>query len=167
MQNDQIAHLAGVFDAVGAITVHVSKKEDRRIGYSFSPLVSMTRPTTQERLRRKLDAYCEANAVQHSVGKKTRPDSQDAFLFEVKSPEAIRRFLHPMKGYFVVQDENVTIMLEEILPRVEADEHLTKPGLYELMGYADVLRETSRYGGTAKYTQSYFADLWREEVIDG
>lgn len=164
MENDQVAHLAGIFDAVAAITVHVTKEEDRRIGYSFSPLVTLTRPKSHKTLMGKLDAYCAESNIRYSLGEKIRTQGEDALYFEVKNPKAIRKFLRPMMDYFVVQHENATIMLEEVLPRVEADEHLTKQGLYELMGYADTLRKDSRYGGKAKYTQWYFVDLWGEEL---
>ncbi|AGM10941.1 HNH endonuclease [Halorubrum tailed phage 7] len=160
MERDHVAHLAGVFDVVGSVTAQLTKTEDTRIGFRFHPLIRINRPEDQEVLMGKLDAYCEDYDVDHSITK--RSDS-GSFVFEAKSPEGIRNFLMPMMDYLVVNHEEAIIMLEEILPRVEDDLHLTEDGLIEIMGYVDRLRETSRYGAEAKYTQSYFEDLWNAE----
>lgn len=160
MERDHVAHLAGVFDVVGSLTAQITKTDDTRIGFRFHPVVRINRPADEEVLMGKLDAYCEDYDVDHSI---TQRSDSGSFVFEAKSPEGIRNFLEPMMDYLVVNHEEALIMLEEILPRVEADEHLTEDGLIEIMGYVDTLRESARYGAEPKYTQSYFEDLWRAE----
>ena len=163
MENDHIAHLAGVFDVVGSITASITKTEDTRIGFRFHPVIRLTRPVSEEILMGKLDAYCEDYGVDHSI---TQRSDTDSLVFEAKSPEGIRNFLAPMLDYLVVSHEESIIMLDEILPRVESGEHLSEEGLVEIMGFVDTLRESARYGAEPKYTQKYFEDLWAEQLSE-
>jgi len=161
MKPDQVAHLAGVFDATGRITAHVIDGGGTRIGYRIEPLLRLQRPPWDAPLFGKLDAYCEDEAIRHSMFERQSGD-RERLIFEVKHPESIRRFLTPMMDYFVSKHREATIMLEDVLPVIEADEHLEKQGFYDLMGHVDTLRSTARYGGDPKYNQSYFAEEWGE-----
>jgi len=162
MEDIHIAHLAGVFDAVGTITGHITKKESQQFNYRFDPLVRLYRPADQEALLGKFDAYCEEQTLQYSSSVIDRSGTE-TYVMNIKKPDAIERFLMPMMPYFAVKHEYAEIMLDRVLPLVRTDQHLTKEGFYELVGYTEILRETGRHG-TAKYTQEFFEEEWEESL---
>jgi hypothetical protein len=67
-----------------------------------------------------------------------------------------------MLPYLVTEYESSVIMIEQILPRIEDGLHTEKQGLYELMEFADMVRETNprRRSPELKYDQDYFAEAW-------
>lgn len=166
MEDAQIAHLAGLFDAVGGITVHVTKSSNYAVGYRYQPVLRLNRSTADEALIGKLIAYCEDQSVQFSLSEKDKTGDGDTTSYEwtVKDPVHIERFLEPMMPYLVSRYEEASLMLEIIVPAVKKGAHREKEGFYELMDVADRLRSSARYGPDVKYTKDYFADEWGDEL---
>lgn len=150
-----VAHLAGVFDGVGSITVHVSKDTNYAAGYRVRPMLRLHRSASDEALLGMMDSYCEEHGVQYSLNEKTRENS-DTLQWVVKDPPSIRRFLEPLAPLLVSKHEEAHVMLEEVLPRIEEGDHRTEQGILGLMPYVDELHESSRYGADSKYTEAYF-----------
>lgn len=159
MDGHDLAHLAGVVDTAGAITVNISKEDDYAIGYRFRPMLKLHRPQWDDVLMGKLDAYAEAEGIQYTVY-----DAHDSTVFEITHPESIKRFLGPLQRYMVSQYDAADLMLTTVLPAVADDEHKTKAGLYRLAGVGDQLRARGRANQKAKYDQAYFADEWNIEA---
>lgn len=163
MEDTEIAHLAGVFDAIGTATVHITKNDRYTIGYQFQAILRLIRPKDDsDPLMGKLMAYCDENGVRYSISEKSHGANQDTESYEwvCKNPESIRRFLEPMVPYFVTNYEGAVLMLEQVIPRMEDNQHQEKGGFYELMGIADQLRRSNRRGPDVKYDQDYFAEKW-------
>lgn len=161
MEDDHIAHLAGVFDIAGIITVHISKDSDYAVGYNLQPLCRISHPIDDDDpLMGKIVAYCDEEDIAYSLTEASHGEGREgkSHRLEIKRPEDIRNFLEPMMPYLVSNYEQAVIMLEEILPRIEESHHREEQGFYELMAYADAIRSTSRHGSRMKYTQEYFAD---------
>lgn len=157
MDDTLVAHVAGVFDAIGAITVHVSKDGNYSVGYRVRPMLRLHRSADDEALLGMLDSYCEAYGVQYSLNRKAR-DNSETFQLTVKDPASIRQFIEPMMPYLVSNYEDALVMLDEVLPRIEADDHRTEDGILGLMPYVDTLHESARYGSDSKYTEAYFRE---------
>lgn len=162
VEDTEIAHLAGLLDAVGTVTVHVSKNDKYSIGYQFQAVVRIIRPMDDDDpLLGKLMAYCDENGIKYSISEKSHGPDKDSKSYEwfCKNPESIRRFLEPMLPYLVTQYEKVVVMLEQIIPRIEDGLHREKEGFIELMEFADMIRD-SRRGTEVKYTKGYFEEEW-------
>ncbi|WP_372611697.1 hypothetical protein [Halomonas sp.] len=162
MQPTDIAHLAGIFDASGTITVHISEEESYAIGYRYKPMLRMHRPPWDGPLMGKLDEYCEENHVRYWVNDDER-EADESYEFVVTDPHSIVNFLDPMLEYFVTKYEP-SIVMGDILAGVAEDKHKTKAGLIELAEKADELREYSRHGPDSKHTAEYFRSLWKNET---
>lgn len=163
VEDTEIAHIAGVLDAVGTVSVHVSKNDKYSIGYQFQGVVRIIRPMDDnDPIMGKLMAYCDEEGVKYSVSEKSHGPNRDSQSYElmVKNPDSIRRFLEPMLPYLVTQYEKAVVMLEQIVPRLEDGLHREKSGFYELMEFADMIRQDNRRGTELKYTQQYFEDEW-------
>lgn len=163
MNSEEIAHLAGVFDAVGTLTVHITKNDRYTIGYQFQPMIRLFRPAGKEDpLMGKLMAFCDERGIKYGIAEKAHAKDRDSTSYEwkVKNPESIERFLEPLLPYLVTTFPRATLMLEQIIPRVKDGHHTEKETFYELMKYADELRGPINKGTDAKYTQEYFEKEW-------
>ena len=162
MENDQIAHLAGVFDAVGGARINVVKDSDYRLDYMLQPMLRLQRPNEDDPLLGKLMAYCDEYSVRYSITESSHGRDRDStsIRWVVIHPDSVERFLEPMMGYLVTNYIRAELMLTEALPAIRDDEYLTKRGFYELMGVADKMREGTSPQSKPKYTQEYFGDLW-------
>lgn len=153
MHDEQIAHLAGVMDAAGTITVHIQPRDNYSIGYEFRPLIRIKRPESDAAIIGKLDEY----AAQHDA--EVHLEETDlGYELEVYGADNIEAFLEPMWEHLVAKYDAAHIMLKAIVPSVRNNDHLEKRGFYELMGAVDTLRYNINSGPDPKYTQEYFAD---------
>jgi hypothetical protein len=161
VEDIDIAHLAGFLDGTGKITAHVSKNKKYSIGYEIQPLVKFIRPSSEDPALGKLMEYCDENGVRYGVSERSQAPDREHRKSEliIKRPDSIMRFLEPMLPYLTSQYPKAIVMLEQIVPRIEDEVHHEKEGFYELMEFADMIREGGR-GGKLKYTQEYFADEW-------
>lgn len=168
MEPTDIAHLAGVFDAVGSVTVHVTKNQKYSLGYQYQPLVRLHRPPDHEALLGKFSAYADDQGVRYHISEKSHGGDRtsQSYEFVVNDAESIRRFLAPMMPFLVTNLEPADIMLGQVLPAIEADDHRSKHEFVKLMGPADRLREATQKGADPKYTQAYFEDEWNIEVSE-
>jgi hypothetical protein len=162
MEEKNIAHLAGVFDAVGNINLIISKDSSYRLGYNLRPTLKLYRPNEDDPVLGELVGYCEDNGVRYTITERTHGEEQDTVSIKwvVKHPDSIQRFLEPMMDYLLSHLIEAELMLTQILPAIEADKHRDREGFYELVGLADELRSRSQKGGNVKYTQEYFAEEW-------
>lgn len=163
MDDEDMIHLAGVVDGIGAITVHVTKNDSYSVGYQFQPMVRIYRPQGQEALLGKLVAYCEDEFVKHDIIE-LDGENDGTYKFTVRDTDSIRRFLEPLLPYLTARYEAAAIMLEEVLPVIEDGQPRDERGFYELMDAADALRANARHGPEAKYDKEYFEKEWREQL---
>lgn len=159
MDDHDVAHLAGVLDGAGRISVSISKEDSYAVGYRFRPYIRVHRPPDDDALLGKLDAYADEYAVRYTIN-----NQGDGMIFEIHDSENIERFLEPVLPWLVTTYEPSIIMLDKILPALRDGKDKTKQGLYELAGYADELREVHHRGQKTKHTQAHFADEWESEI---
>lgn len=162
MENEQVAHLAGVFDAIGGVTIRVVHDTDYRLDYTAEPMLRLLRSNDEDPLLGKLMAYCDDEAVRYSITEKSHGADRDSTSIEwvVKHPDSVERFLEPMMDYLVSNYFRAELMLEVVLPAIENGDHRTKEGFYELMGVAEKLREGQTLRQEPKYTQEFFEEEW-------
>lgn len=156
MEAKQIAHLAGVFDVSGTITVSVAKNDSYRIGYSYKPMITLKRRQQEfNPVIGKAMAYAEDEGVRYHMKEES---SDENVVFNVTEPESIRRFLEPMMPYFVNRFEAAKLMIEVVVPSVKDDKHLEKESFVEMVEVADVIRDANKTD--SKYTADYFEEEW-------
>lgn len=163
MEETQIAHLAGAFDVTGVLNVYINKEEGYKVGYRMTPLCRMTFPVEREDpLLGKMISYCEEQNVQYHLNEtfNDQEEKSTSQRIEIKKPHSIEAFLLPLLDHLVTHYEAAIIMLEQIVPRIKDDLHKEKDGFYEIMQFADVLREKSNHTSRTKYTAEYFSEEW-------
>lgn len=162
VEDEQIAHLAGVFDAIGGVTLRVIKDSDYRLNYTLEPMLRLQRPNEDDPVLGKLMAYCDEEGVRYTITDKSHGADRESNSVEwiVKDPDSVERFLEPMMDYLVTNYFRAELMLEVVLPAIRSGKHREKQGFYELMEVVEKLREGKTLRKEPKYTQEYFADEW-------
>jgi len=155
VNNEDLAHLAGVFDGGGSITANIGKDDNYAVGYRFIPLISISRPKDDLAMLGKIDAFCDEYGVQYH----TR-ETDSSTVISVTSPDSIMRLTDELLPWIVSLHDSAILMRDKVLPLLEETDVQSRETFYELVGYADELRKRSRHGPPSKYTQSYFADEW-------
>lgn len=154
MNDEDIAHLAGVLDAAGIISVVIAKRTHYELGYEYRPVIRLRRPIRETALMGKLDAYAEEVGVEVYI-----QEDNNKWELEVYGAENIRPFLEPLVPHLLSRYEPAVIMLEKVLPGMAEEKHLDERGFVELVGLADKLREYTS-GKDATYNQDYFEKEW-------
>jgi hypothetical protein len=165
VKDTDIAHLAGVFDAIGNVRLSVVKNNNYKINYTLRPSVLLLRPDREDPLLGKLMQYSEDFGAKYSIIEQTHGrDDGMSLQWTVKGTEDVRLVLEPMMDYLVTKFYPAQLMLDQIIPALEDDKHLNKQGFYEIMGLNDELRKYKSNYGNVKYTQEYFADEWEDDL---
>lgn len=163
VEDEQIAHLAGVIDSSGSVTIRVRKDTDYRLDYTLSPQVSVRRANEEDPILGKLMAYCEEHGVKFSTVENSHGADEERTSIElvVKDMDSVERFLEPLMDYLVTKYYPAEAILEYVIPAIREGEHTTEEGFIELMGIADEIRSaTAERRGGVKYTQEYFKEKW-------
>jgi hypothetical protein len=161
VEQDQIAHLAGYFDATGNIRIMIEKSDSYRLGYSIRPQLRLQRPGKDDPVFGKTIAFSEDVGAKFSISEiSSERREQDSVRWTVEDVDSIERVLKEMMPYLVTKHRKAVLMLEYVIPAIRNDEHLTKEGFYELVKIAEQLRERSVGHGNVKYTPEFFADKW-------
>lgn len=163
MENDQIAHLAGFFDAVGNITIRVVKNSNYSLNYTLHSMLEVYRPSDDDPILGKLLAYCDENEVRYGISEQSHGAERDStsVKWTVKEPDSVEQFLQPMMDYLVSKFFEAELMLTQILPAIRNGDHRERQGFYELMGLSDeLIRRSTSNKKESKYTQEYFKDEW-------
>lgn len=156
VEETQVAHLAGAFDMAGNVTVKITKSNSNKIGFKITPNVTFSRPDSEDPIFGKLMEYAEDNRIQYQLYETERSDYTSVSC-QFTHRESIKRLLDSLLEYLVTNYTDAMIMLTEIIPAIEEEKHLTKQGFYNLMEYADELRDGGR-GSPVKYDQQFFAN---------
>jgi len=156
MEEQWLWYLVGVYDTAGASRVKIRKDETFVTNYEFRPIISLSRPENKQVVFGMIDEYAEEYGVSYRIDE----NKGTTEVLVIDKPLSINNFLKPLMGGFVQQQNQSQIMFNKIIPAVLDDEHLTKPGFYELMGFVDELQETLATRKDPKYTQEYFKSEW-------
>jgi hypothetical protein len=157
----KIAHeqVAGTLDAEGWVGMTIASCETMRVGYELRPGVKVTE-REHDRLMQALATYCTELGVTCNVRQLDRSDEPGTYYeLTVAGQANTRRLLESIRDMVIVKREQVEIMLDEVIPRLERGVHHDRQGFVEVMGHVDRLN-AHKGGSRGKYTQAYFAELW-------
>lgn len=162
VKETDIAHLAGVFDAVGNISIRISKCETNRLNYRLRPIIEIARPNENDPVLGKFMEYCEEHGVKYKLKEKKIYDDEDNthFKLSIRDANDIKSFLEPLQPFLVTRYFDAELMITEVVPAIQNDEHLNKNGFYKLVVAAEQLRANSSKNVSSKYTREFFAEKW-------
>jgi hypothetical protein len=154
-------YLAILFDTVGTIRMKIKKRDSYAVGYSLRPQLRISRPNSRQAVIDALATYCEDNEIHYRIEERTSRESVRLVVSGIKNT---KQLLTAFRPDMVQQADAVGIMLDEIIPSLEANKHGTREGMLEVMASVDRLRATLRRDEDRKYDRAYFESEW-EDVI--
>lgn len=159
MKETDIAHLAGLIDGTGNISVRVSKVDGYKLGYTLRPEISIRRHTEDDPVLGKIVAYCDEYGVQYSDFEEEKKNGTVVSI-SVKELDSVSKFLEPLLPYLVTKYFLAEAMVEQIIPSMKDGKHREKEGFLELMKLVEEFRNYSTNKGKKKYDYDYFAEEW-------
>lgn len=155
------AYLAGVFDTAGTLSMRVDQHDRYSIGYRLRPQVFLNRPESRRVALDRFGEYCDEQDITHRI--EDRSDRESVRIV-ISGIDNMQTLLSDFEEYLIQQREAVTIMLDEILPALEAGTHHTKAGFVEIMDAVDRLREHHLQPVPTKYDADYFRSEWGDDL---
>ena len=151
--------LTGTLDAEDWIGVKIDQNSEYQVNHRLQPRIEVTE-TYRDHLMEALCAYCDAHDVNcHVSSLEANEDRSDQYIWGVQGISNTRTLLTPLRDQFIVKREQVDLLLDEILPRMEQGVHHEKEGFLEVMYHVDQFN-SYKGGSRGQYTLDYFEDLW-------
>ena len=99
------------------------------------------------------------------LGISPRVNEQEDTTYEhyevvISRRDDIRRLLETVRTYILVRKQAVDILLNDILPALDAGAHSEQQSFIELMGDIDAFRNAAGRANRSKYDQEYFINEW-------
>jgi hypothetical protein len=146
-------YLGGMVDATGAFTVSISKNDRAPNGYAIQVRVRF-RSRFGEVMGMILE-IAEAHGWNEQI-EKTK--NRRGVTFQTR--DDVKELLTLVEPFVVGRAKQVQLLLDVILPALEARKHYDKESFVELMDTIGEFREVSQTEHDAKYDAAYFRDLW-------
>lgn len=161
----QIKHtyIGGLFDAEGCMKLNVSYDTRRAVNHKITNKAQIEH-RQKDRLVVILNQYADEIGVNSTVVDVPEKDKHSKrFNWRISNRRGIRLFLESIRPYSIIKKPEIEIMLDEILPRLEAGHHSRKRGFLELIAWKDTM-DDNKGGDRGKYTLTYFEELWDMEL---
>lgn len=156
MEEIEVAHLAGFFDAVGNIGVNIKKDDRYKLGYIMRPVIRLSRSNEDDPIFGKMMEYCEDEGVVNYNVSETENDIR----WFTRDKNDIERFLEPLMPHLVSSYRRAELMIGVIIPSMKDKKHLEKDTFYEMVGVVEEMRNQKPNTPDMKYDQEHFAEEW-------
>lgn len=132
---DQIpsSYVSGLFDGGVNVTLRIKSDEMTPCGYRFSPGLRFETDDSPE-LVGVLAEFSERHDVFHEAGQ-----TKEGFVWFVTGTDRVKILLEKIEDEVYIASDDIELMLDEIIPRLENDVHHTEEGILELMEYVEQL----------------------------
>jgi len=151
------AYIAGIVDNHFNFIAKISKNEARKIGFKIQLVLKYK--TEKEKLIGVMKKYSEILGIEPRVNKNTST-TYDRYEFIIGRRGDIECFLQQVQPYFVTQNKATSILLDDIIPRLERGDHSKKETFVELVGYIEDFRQAAGRNNRSKYDKEYFISKW-------
>lgn len=154
------AYVAGAFDWGSTLRIRVRKANQYKINYTIEPTVEFRKKNGA--VMGLLDEWCNQHGVEHTINELDNGE----WRFTISKRKAVWRFLEEVYDYSVIRHDALEVILNEIKPRMEDDEHLYRQGFMELMQFVDEARKHTERDAV-KYDWQYFNEKWFDGALPG
>ena len=144
-------YVAAVVDFGSNFGVRVNKDSSARIGYFIN--VQIVINSVNKTVIGFLDEFC----LNHDIHGRPR-QSTDNYRLEIARRDDVYRFLSLVRPYIIARETPVSIMVDELIPRLDDGQGGTQEGFVDLMEYVDEIREHTASAAQQKYTADSFRD---------
>jgi len=151
-----IPHTAGFWDADGSFVLRVAKEKSHRLGFSMSPQIKGT--SYDDLIIANIEKIFKEEKITYSVS--TDSSTREEFTITVTHLPSVKLVCELLFPYLIGKKKiQCALFLQEIIPRLERAEHLTKEGFIELLELRETISFTKK-GNRKRYSAQYFKELW-------
>ncbi|MCH7660203.1 MAG: hypothetical protein IH933_06335 [Euryarchaeota archaeon] len=147
-------YVAGVLDGCGTITIKINKTEGSPTGYHIQPIAEIRR-RGEKSIFGLLDEFCDLNNISSEVYA-----NDDEVVWYVHGITSVRSLLLTLDGHFQRLAPDCELLLGDLLPRLEADEHESKAGFLSVVFRSEFLSHRQQYSHNLHYDYEYFDNAW-------
>lgn len=155
-----IEYVAGLFDGRCRYRPSIAESDEHAIGYMMYPTARMYRSGVSSQLVDHFRQFCNDYNLKVADSKE-----EHTFRFTFSGPGGIRRVLEVIFPRLIVGVEYSAFLNEFVLPRFDADDHLSRQGFVEVLSLMErVAVESGGSYSPDQYTSEYFAEMWGDEL---
>lgn len=150
-------YIAALVDAHFNFVVSIGQDEARSIGYKV--MHNLRYKTESELTLRVLEAYLTEQdvAYQTTVHEDT---TYDRYELVINQRDGITTLLESIRSYLLVREHAIDILLETIIPALNAGAHGERESFVDLIGDIDSFRDAAGRANRAQYDLEYFEEEW-------
>jgi hypothetical protein len=151
------SYIGALVDTHFNFVVSIGQDENRSVG--FKVIHNLRYKTEAKPTLRVLEAYLTEQdiAYQTTVQDDT---TYDRYELVINQRDGIRTLLESVRPYLIVRERAAELLLETILPALNAGAHSEQGSFVELMGDIDAFRDAAGRANRAQYDQEYFEEEW-------
>lgn len=153
-RNETRAYIAGMIDSKSSILVRIYESEGSQYGYRVDPSMTIMRNVPFS--LQVIDNYCMENGIYSQI-----QERNGNYELVLRRTVDMEKFLQEIQPYIQDRQEEVSVLLEEILPVIMSDQYKkSKEDFVALVEMVDDLRSLNPQIRGTKYTAEYFRDEW-------
>ena len=150
-------YIAALVDVHFNFVVSIGQQDTRAIGYKVMHKFQYN--TDSEAVVNLLETFFD------EVGVNLQAEQQDDTTYDqyqvvISQRDDIATVLETLRPYLIIREQAVDLLLDEIIPALEAGDHRDRETFVELMNDIDAFREAAGRANRATYDQDYFVDEW-------
>lgn len=149
------SYIAGLFDGGAEITFRINENEMVPTGYECQ--AGLRFETVRDpALVGALAEYAE----EHDILSQTLKTSE-GYVWLITGADRVKQFLQTIEDELWRQNDDIELMVDEIAPRLQSNDHHTPEGLIELMEYAGQLEWRQKFNQYNRYTKETFIEEFK------
>lgn len=152
-------YLGGLIDAEGSMGVYFPTA-DNEIGHRAFASTHITMGASgADSLQTRLEAMLDELNIQFHNYSGTSSSGNETFRLQVAKLDSVRALLQHISPYLLLKRRQANVMLDRIIPLIEAGEHTNRRGFLKLAAWRDFLN-LDKGGKRGKYNLEYFEEEW-------
>lgn len=162
-----VPYVAALVDTNTSIVVTVSQAANRPLGYQ--PKQEIRYKTDKPAVIKCLQRYCAEQDISPHINKKSGT-THPRYRFTVSARDAVVAFLDPLRPYLLLQEQAVSLLLDTLIPGLNAGVHTDPESFIGWAAYLDEYRDAFGRANQSKYDYDYFCaefDVAHSEIDPG
>jgi nitrogen regulatory protein PII len=152
-----VPYVAALVDVHFDFVIKIGEQESRAVGYKIDH--SLEYKAEGESIIHLLEQFLAELGIEPRIQERDETTYEHYELI-IGRRDDITTLLEAVRPYLLVRNEAVRILIDEILPAMNAGAHSERDTFVELMGDIEAFREGAGRANRAEYDQDYFRDEW-------
>lgn len=152
-----VPYVAALVDVHFDFVIKIGEQESRAVGYKIDH--SLEYKAEGEPIIRLLEQFLAELGIEPRIREQKETTYEHSELI-IGRRDDITTLLEAVRPYLLVRNEAVRMLIDEILPAMDAGAHSERDTFVELMSDIEAFREAAGRANRGEYDQDYFRDEW-------